>query len=303
IEFSRLGINYTVMSKRKLRKLVEEGLVSGWDDPRMPTLCGLRRRGYTPKSIRDFTDRIGVSKVNSTVDYSLLEACLRDDLNAHATRAMAVLKPIQLKITNLPDDYSEEFEVENNPEDPTAGTRKVTFSNNLWIEDEDFMEVPVKKYIRLFPGNEVRLKGAYVVKCTGCEKDENGNVTAVLCEYDPATRGGDTPDGRKVKCTIHWVDSRNCGEAEVRVYDYLFADEDPDAAGKDYIDCLNPTSLEVLKGCKVEASLKDAKYPESYQFLRKGYFVCDNKDSSPEHLVFNRSVPLKETAFKKIMAK
>ena len=228
IEFARLGINYTVMSKRKLRRLVEEGRVSGWDDPRMPTLCGLRRRGYTPKSIRDFTDRIGVSKVTSTVDYSLLESCLRDDLNAHAERVMAVLRPVKLTITNYPEGQSESFDIENNPTDETAGTRPVSFSRELWIEAEDFMEVPVKKYNRLFPGNEVRLKGAYVVRCTGCVKDENGNVTEVLCEYDPATRGGNTPDGRKVRGTIHWVDAANCADAEVRLYDMLFSDPEPD---------------------------------------------------------------------------
>ena len=298
IEFARLGINYTVMSKRKLRRLVEEGRVSGWDDPRMPTLCGLRRRGYTPQSIKDFAERIGVAKVNSTVDYALLEACLRDDLNAHAERVMAVIRPLKLTVTNYPEGQSEEFDVENNPTDENAGTRKVTFSRNLWIEEDDFMAEPVKKYNRFFVGNEVRLKGAYVVKCTGFNTDENGKVTEVLCEYDPATRGGDTPDGRKVRGTVHWVDADNCCDAEVRLYDMLFADPEPDAAGKDFIECLNPNSLETLTGCKVERALENCVATDRFQFLRLGYFAPDNKDSSPEHLVFNRAVALKDS-FKK----
>ncbi len=295
IEFARLGITYTVMSKRKLRRLVEEGRVSGWDDPRMPTLCGLRRRGYTPASIRDFTDRIGVSKVTSTVDYSFLESCLRDDLNAHARRAMAVLRPLKLTVTNYPEGQSETFEIENNPVDENAGTRPVTFSRTLWVERDDFMEEPVKKYNRLFPGNEVRLKGAYIVKCTGCVKDAGGNVTEVLCEYDPATRGGNTPDGRKVRGTIHWVDAANCADAEIRLYDMLFSDPEPDAPGKDYIDCLNPNSLEVLTGCKVEKSLEGCVPTDRFQFLRTGYFAPDNKDSAPGRLVFNRAVALKDS--------
>ena len=298
IEFARLGINYTVMSKRKLRRLVEEGRVSGWDDPRMPTLCGLRRRGYTPKSIRDFTDRIGVAKVPSTVEYAFLESCLRDDLNANARRVMAVLRPVKLTVTNYPEGQSETFDVENNPVDESAGTRPVTFSRSLWIEQEDFMAEPVKKYNRLYPGNEVRLKGAYIVKCTGCITDESGNVTEVLCEYDPETRGGNSPDGRKVRGTIHWVDAANCADAEVRLYDMLFSDPEPDAPGKDFMECLNPDSLEVLTGCKVEKSLLSCEATDRFQFLRLGYFAPDNKDSSPEHLVFNRSVALKDS-FKK----
>ena len=298
IEFARLGINYTVMSKRKLRRLVEEGYVSGWDDPRMPTLCGLRRRGYTPASIRNFCERIGVSKVASTVDYSFLEHCLREDLNLHAQRAMAVLHPVKLRITNYPEGQSETFAVENNPEDETAGTRDVTFSNELWIEVDDFMEEPPKKYNRLFPGNEVRIKGAYIVRCTGCVKDADGNVTEVLCEYDPETRGGNTPDGRKVRGTIHWVDAHNCADAEVRLYDNLFADADPEGDGKDYLECLNPDSLSVLTGCKVEQMLAGAEAPAAFQFLRLGYFAVDNKDSAPGHLVFNRAVALKDS-FKK----
>ncbi len=298
IEFARLGINYTVMSKRKLRRLVDEGYVSGWDDPRMPTLCGLRRRGYTPASIRDFCERIGVAKVTSTVEYSLLEACLRDDLNLNAQRVMAVLRPIKLTITNYEEGRREEFDVENNPTDENAGVRKVTFSRNLWIEAEDFMKEPVKKYNRLYVGNEVRLKGAYIVKCTGFTEDEEGNITEVFAEYDPETHGGNTPDGRKVRGTIHWVDRDNCTNAEIRLYSSLFSDPDPDGGDKDFIQCLNPQSLEVLTGCKVEKSLEGARYPNAYQFLRMGYFCVDNRDSKPGHLVFNRSVALKDS-FKK----
>ena len=311
IEFARLGINYTVMSKRKLRRLVEEGRVSGWDDPRMPTLCGLRRRGYTSKSIRNFCERIGVSKADSTVDYGFLEHCLREDLNETAERTMAVLRPIKLTVTNYPEGQVETLTVENNPLDPAAGTREITFSRDLWIEADDFMETPVPKYKRLTPGGlECRLKGAYLITCTGCVKDENGNVTEVLCTYDPESRGGDPADGRKVKgATIHWVDASDAVDAEVRLYDYLFTDADPDGADKDFIDCLNPNSLEVLQGCKVEKGLvaeaeayekteKAGKTAPSFQFMRLGYFCMDNKDSSPEHLVFNRSVSLKDS-FKK----
>ena len=296
IEFARLGINNTVMSKRKLRALVEGGRVSGWDDPRMPTLCGLRRRGYTPASIRNFCDRIGVAKVNSTVEYSFLEHCLREDLNINARRVMAVLDPIKLIITNYPEGQSESFEVENNPNRPEDGNRTVTFSRELWIEREDFLETPVKGYFRLFPGNEVRLKTAYVVKCTGCKKDENGVATEVYAEYDPQTRGGNTPDGRKVKSTIHWVDAANALDAEIRLYDSLFTVPDPEAG--DFMEVLNPDSLKVLTDCKVEAALAGAKAPASYQFMRQGYFCVDNVDSRPDHLVFNRSVSLKD-GFKK----
>ncbi len=296
IEFARLGINNTVMSKRKLRTLVENNYVSGWDDPRMPTLSGLRRRGYTPASIRNFCERIGVAKVNSTVDYGFLEHCLREDLNESARRTMAVLEPVKLILTNYPEGKTETFEVENNPEKPETGTRSVTFSRELWIEREDFMEVPEKKYFRLFPGNEVRLKTAYVVKCTGCEKDADGKITAVYAEYDPATRGGNTPDGRKVKSTIHWVDASTAADAEVRLYSSLFTVPDPEAG--DYLEELNPDSLKVLTGCKVEPWLASEKAPASFQFLRQGYFCPDNKDSTPEHPVFNRSVSLKD-GFKK----
>ena len=294
IEFSRLGINYTVMSKRKLRRLVEEGYVSGWDDPRMPTLCGLRRRGYTPDAIKTFINRIGVSKVTSTVEYAFLEHCLREELNQTAARRMAVLRPVKLIITNYPEGQTETFEVENNNLDESAGTRPVTFSRELWIEAEDFMEVPEKKYNRFFPGNEVRLKGAYIARCTGCEKDESGNVTAVYCEYDPETRGGDTPDGRKVRGTVHWVNANDCADAEIRLYGNLFSDPEPDAA-EDFITCLDPNSLEVLTGCKVERALEEAAFPQSFQFLRTGYFAVDNKDSAPGHLVFNRAVALKDS--------
>lgn len=296
IEFARLGINNTVMSKRKLRQLVENGSVSGWDDPRMPTLCGLRRRGYTPASIRNFCERIGVAKVNSTVEYSFLEHCLREDLNENAHRTMAVLNPVKLILTNYPEDKTETFDVENNPEHPESGTRPVSFSRELWIEREDFLEVPEKKYFRLFPGNEVRLKTAYVVRCTGCEKDEQGRVTAVTAEYDPATRGGNTPDGRKVKSTIHWVDAKTAKDAEVRLYDSLFTVPDPEAGN--FLDELNPDSLKVLTDCKVEPWLAEAESPASFQFLRQGYFCVDSHDSKPGHPVFNRSVSLKD-GFKK----
>ncbi len=294
IEFARLGINNTVMSKRKLRALVEENHVNGWDDPRMPTLCGLRRRGYTPKAIRSFVDQIGVSKVNSIVEYSFLEHCLRDDLNESAERAMCVIHPVKLIITNYPDGKTEEFEVENNPNRPEDGTRIVTFSRECWIEAEDFMEEPIKKYQRLYPGNEVRLKSTYIVKCTGCKKDENGNVTEVYAEYDPETRGGNTPDGRKVRGTIHWVDASNCTDAEVRLYDNLFTVPDPDSGEGSFLDYLNPGSLEILKNCKAEKNLENAVAPKSFQFMRLGYFCVDNRDSAPGHLVFNRSVSLKD---------
>ena len=297
IEFARLGIDHTVLSKRKLRALVENGYVSGWDDPRMPTLCGLRRRGYTPASIRNFCDRVGVAKSPNTIEYAFLEHCLREDLNETAQRVMAVLKPVKLTITNYPEGQSETFEVENNPGDPDAGTREVTFSRNLWIEADDFLPAPIPKYKRLFPnGPECRLKGAYLITCTGCVQDENGNVTEVLATYDPESRGGNPADGRKVKgATIHWVDAATCRDAEVRQYDNLFLDPDPDAAGKDFLSCLNPNSLEVLTGCKVEASLANAKAPASYQFMRLGYFCPDSKDCTLEHLVFNRSVSLKDS--------
>ena len=312
IEFARLGIDHTVMSKRKLRKLVEENYVSGWDDPRMPTLCGLRRRGYTAASIRNFCERIGVAKSPNVIEYGFLEHCLREDLNANEERTMAVLHPVKLTVTNYPEGQSETFAVENNPTDPTQGTHNITFSRHLWIEEDDFMEVPVSKYKRLTPnGPECRLKGAYLVTCTGCVKDENGRVTEVLCTYDPDSRGGDPADGRKVKgATLHWVDAENCMDAEVRLYDNLFSDATPDGPDKDFLDCLNPESLTVLRGCKVEpemaavAAAFDKKEGRTgvnaptFQFMRVGYFCLDNRDSSAEHLVFNRSVSLKDS-FKK----
>ena len=297
IEFARLGIDHTVMSKRKLRQLVEEGRVSGWDDPRMPTLCGLRRRGYTPKSIRNFCDRVGVTKSDNTIEYAFLEYCLREDLNETARRVMAVLRPVKLVITNYPAGQSETFEVENNPLHPEEGTHTVTFSRELWIEGEDFLSQPVPKYKRLYPnGPECRLKGAYLIKCVGYETDENGNITEIAAEYDPDSRGGNPADGRKVKgATIHWVDASTAVDAEVRLYENLFSDPEPDGLGKDFLECLNPGSLEVLTGCKVEAGLSDAQPSDSFQFLRQGYFCADSKDSKPGHLVFNRSVSLKDS--------
>ena len=296
IEFARLGIDHTVMSKRKLRKLVEEGRVSGWDDPRMPTLCGLRRRGYTPQSIRNFCERIGVAKNPSTVEYAFLEHCLREDLNETAQRVMAVLNPVKLVITNYPEGKTELFEVENNPNRPEDGTREVSFSRELWIEAEDFLEAPIPKYKRLYPGNEVRLKGAYLVTCTGCKKNADGSIAEIYAEYDPDSRGGNPADGRKVKgATIHWVDALTAKDAEVRLYDNLFSDAEPDAADKNFLDCLNPDSLEILTGCKVEASLDGAVPPGRFQFMRLGYFCLDSKDSREGHLVFNRSVSLKDS--------
>ena len=312
IEFARLGIDHTVMSKRKLRALVEEGRVSGWDDPRMPTLCGLRRRGYTAASIRNFCERIGVAKSPNVVEFGFLEHCLREDLNATAERAMAVLRPIKLTITNYPEGRSEVFQVENNPTDPTQGTHEITFSRHLWMEADDFLEQPIPKYKRLFPdGPECRLKGAYLVKCTGCVKDERGHITEVLCEYDPNSRGGDPADGRKVKgATLHWVDAENCLEAEVRLYDNLFSDAQPDGPDKNFLDCLNPESLSILTGCKVEKGMaavaaefdkrenRTGTNAPTFQFMRTGYFCMDNRHCTADHLVFNRSVSLKDS-FKK----
>ena len=312
IEFARLGIDHTVMSKRKLRALVEDGRVSGWDDPRMPTLGGLRRRGYTAASIRNFCERIGVAKSPNVVEFGFLEHCLREDLNATAERTMAVLRPVKLTVTNYPEGQSEVFQVENNPTDPAQGTHEITFCRHLWMEADDFLEQPVPKYKRLYPdGPECRLKGAYLVKCTGCVKDENGNVTEVLCEYDPNSRGGDPADGRKVKgATLHWVDAENCLDAEVRLYDNLFSDAQPDGPDKNFLDCLNPDSLSVLTGCKVEKGMaavaaefdkrenRSGTNAPTFQFMRTGYFCMDNRDCSAEHLVFNRSVSLKDS-FKK----
>ena len=312
IEFARLGIDHTVMSKRKLRRLVEENYVSGWDDPRMPTLCGLRRRGYTAAAIRSFCERIGVAKSPNTIEYGFLEHCLREDLNATAERTMAVLRPIKLTVTNYPEGRSEVFQVENNPTDPTQGTHEITFSRHLWMEADDFLEQPIPKYKRLFPdGPECRLKGAYLVKCTGCVKDERGHITEVLCEYDPNSRGGDPADGRKVKgATLHWVDAENCLDAEVRLYDNLFSDAQPDGPDKNFLDCLNPESLSILTGCKVEKGMaavaaefdkrenRTGTNAPTFQFMRTGYFCMDNRHCTADHLVFNRSVSLKDS-FKK----
>ncbi len=297
IEFARLGINNTVMSKRKLRALVEEGYVRGWDDPRMPTLCGLRRRGYTPRSIRNFTDRNGVSKVNSIVEYAFLEHCLREDLNETAQRAMAVIRPVKLVIENYPEGMTEEFEVENNPNRPEDGNRTITFSRECYIEADDFMEEPIKGYQRLYPGNEVRLKSTYIVKCTGCKKDDEGNIVEVYATYDPETKGGNAPDGRKIRGTIHWVDANNCENAEVRLYSNLFTVPDPDTGDKNFLDYLNPDSLEVIENAKLEKSLGTAKLGDGFQFMRLGYF-CVDKDSTADKLIFNRSVSLKD-GFKK----
>ena len=295
-EFARLNITNTVMSKRKLLQLVKEGYVSGWDDPRMPTICGLRRRGYTPESIRMFCEDIGMAKRDNLIDYSRLENALRDDLNKRADRVMAVLNPVKLIIDNYPENTSEQLDAVNNPEDASKGMRKISFSKTLYIERDDFMEDAPKKYFRLTPGNEVRLRYAYVVRCTGCEKDEQGNVTAVHCTYDSLTRGGNTPDGRKIKGTIHWVDADNCLDATVNVFDRLFITEKPDETeeGKTFLDNLNPNSLTVLNGCKVETSLSQAKVQDKFQFERMGYFSVDDS-STQEHLVFNRTVTLKDS--------
>ena len=300
IEFARLNLTYTVMSKRKLLELVDEALVDGWDDPRMPTLCGLRRRGYTPEAIRNFCQRIGVAKFNSTVDIQLLEHCLREDLNRRAARVMAVLRPLRVVIDNYPEDQVEELDAVNNPEDPEAGTRKVPFSRVLYIERDDFREDPPKKFFRLAPGREVRLRYAYFVKCVDVVKDETGQVIELRCTYDPETRGGNAPDGRKVKATLHWVSAKQALKAEVRLYDHLFAKEYPEEAAKgapegaDFKANLNPNSLETLTGCRVEPSLVGATPEGRYQFERLGYF-CADRDSSGERLVFNRTVSLRDT--------
>ncbi len=297
IEFARLNLSCTVMSKRKLLELVESGHIGGWDDPRMPTLCGLRRRGYTPESIRNFCRRIGVNKFNSTVDIALLEHCLRKDLNKRAPRVMGVLRPLRVVIDNYGEDKSEELDAVNNPEDAAAGTRKVPFSRVLYIERDDFREDPPRKFFRLAPGREVRLRYAYFITCTDVVKDpQTGEVVELHCTYDPATRGGDAPDGRKVKGTLHWVSAAHALEAEVRLYDHLFTKENPNdaAEGADFKANLNPDSLETLAACRVEPSLAAAKPGFRCQFERRGYF-CVDPDSSPERLIFNRTVTLKDT--------
>ncbi len=293
IEFARLNINYCITSKRKLLEMVNEGIVSGWDDPRMITLCGMRRRGYPAAAIRDFISRIGVSKADSTVDYGLIEACVRDNLNANAPRAMAVLRPLKVVIDNYPDGQTEELEVEIHPDHTEWGKRKVIFSKEIFIEQDDFMAEPVKKYFRLFPGNEVRLKSAYLVKCVSYDTDENGNVICVHCTYDPDSRGGNAPDGRKVKGTIHWASAEGSVKAEIRLYDRLFTVENPaDESNGTYRDFLNPDSLVVLKDCLVEKGIaENIKAGDTFQFMRQGYF-CADKDSDGERIVFNRTVPL-----------
>jgi len=296
IEYGRLNLAYAVMSKRSLRQLVEEGHVADWDDPRMPTICGMRRRGYTPEALRSFIGELGVTKSEGFVDPAFLEYCLRQDLNRRSPRAMAVLDPLKIVITNYPEGEIEELEAINNPEDPSAGTRVVPFSKTLYIEREDFAEDPPKKFYRLAPGREVRLRYAYFITCTDVVKDEAGNIVELRCTYDPATRGGDAPDGRKVKATLHWVSAQHAIDAEVRLYAHLFTKEDPTRVeeGQTWLDNLNPYSLVVLEGCKLEPSLATAKPGERYQFERKGYF-CVDPDSAPGKLVFNRTVTLRDT--------
>ncbi len=295
IEFARLSVSHTVLSKRKLLELVKEGRVSGWDDPRMPTISGLRRRGYTPEAIRNFCEIIGVAKANSIVDLALLEDCVREDLNKQAPRVMAVLRPLKVVIVNYPEGQVEELDAINNPEDPAMGTRKVPFSRVLYIERDDFMEAPPKKFYRLAPGREVRLRYAYFIKCVDIVKDpKTGEVIELHCTYDPATRGGDAPDGRRVKATLHWVSADRACDVDVRLYETLFTKRDAGEVeeGGDWKSNLNPNSLQVLKACKVEPSLKNAAPGSRVQFERLGYFCVDAKDSSPENLVFNRTVTL-----------
>jgi glutaminyl-tRNA synthetase len=297
IEFARLNLTYTVMSKRKLRAMVEEGRVSGWDDPRMPTLCGMRRRGFTAAAIHAFMDRTGVAKRNSTVDIGLLEHAVREDLNKHALRYMAVLRPLKVVIENYPEDQVEEFEVAANPEDPSLGNRKVPFSKVIYIEQDDFRETPPPKYHRLYPGNEVRLRGAYYVTCTAVMKDPaTGEIAELRCTYDPASRGGSSPDGRRIKGTIHWVSAAHSSTAEVRLYDHLFARPDPEAdEEKDFHEFLNPDSLEVLTDCRIEAGMRDLAPGTRCQFERIGYFCVDTRDSLPGKPVFNRTVTLRDS--------
>jgi glutaminyl-tRNA synthetase len=296
IEFARLNLNYTIMSKRRLIELVDNGHVNGWDDPRMPTLSSLRRRGYTPEVIRNFIERVGVAKADSVIDIALLEHCLREDLNKRAPRVMAVLHPLKVIIDNYPEDKTEELDAINNPEDESMGTRKVPFSRVLYIEQDDFREDPPKKYFRLAPGREVRLRYAYFIICVDVVKDKNGNVAELHCTYDPKTRGGDSPDGRKVKGTLHWVSAQHAINAEVRLYDRLFTKQNPNEVepGKDFTANINPKSLEVLTDCQIEPSLKNSKSGDRFQFERKGYF-CVDPDSTPEKLVFNRTVSLRDT--------
>ena len=296
IEFARMNLNYTLTSKRKCLKLVNDKIVSGWDDPRMGTLCGMRRRGYPSEAIRDFCNKIGVAKANSVIDFSLLEFCVRENLNENAPRAMAVLRPIKLIIDNYPDGQSEELRVEINPQKPELGKRTVLFSKNLWIESDDFMEEAPKKYFRLSLGREVRLKSAYYVTATSCVKDANGNITEIHATYDPETRGGDAPDGRKVKGTIHWVSADFSKNATVNLYERLFNVENPSDESKvgSFEENLNPNSVEVLKNCKIEDCLTGLKPGDTFQFLRLGYF-CVDKDSTDKNIIFNRTVALKDS--------
>ncbi|MDA1305872.1 MAG: glutamine--tRNA ligase/YqeY domain fusion protein [Acidobacteria bacterium] len=294
IEFARLNLSYTVMSKRKLLHLVNEGHVHGWDDPRMPTLSGVRRRGFTPEAIRRFCEEIGVAKRENLIDVGLLEFCVREDLNTRAPRAMAVLKPLKLIIDNYPEGQSEEFTVANHPDRPELGTRTVPFSREIYIEQDDFMEEPPKKFFRLAPGREVRLRNAYFVTCQEVIKDANGSITALRCTYDPATKGGDAPDGRKVKGTLHWVSAAHAIDAEVRLYERLFTDETPGAGESDFLTQINPGALAVLTGCKLEPSLAEVTSGARYQFERTGYF-CVDPDTAPGTLVFNRTVTLKDS--------
>lgn len=296
IEFARMNLNYTLTSKRRCLKLVQDGIVDGWDDPRMSTLCGMRRRGYTPESIRDFCERIGVAKANSVIDYAMLEACVREDLNKRAPRAMAVLDPIKLVVDNYPEDLVEKFEVEVNPEDPSMGMREVEFSKYLYIEREDFREEAPNKYKRMVPGREIRLKGAYYVTATGCEKDEDGNITVVHCDYAPDSKGGDTEDKRKVKGTIHFVSAAHAVDAEIRLYDRLFTVPNPsDETGvESFTENINPNSVVIMPSAKIESSLRNAQVGDKFQFMRQGYF-CVDKDTTPEKLVFNRTVGLKDS--------
>ena len=292
IEFARLNLNYCLTSKRKCLRLVQDNIVTGWDDPRMATLCGMRRRGYPAEAVRNFVDKIGVSKANSVVDYGLLESCVRDVLNANAPRAMAVIEPLKVVIDNYPEGKTETITVECHPDHPEMGTREVTFSREIYIEQGDFMIDPPKKYFRLYPGNEVRLKGAYFAKCVSYETDENGNVTVVHCTYDEASKGGESPDGRKVKGTLHWVSADDCVDAEIRLYDRLFNAENPsDETNGDFTTNLNPDSLVVRTGCKLEGGLKDIKEGDVFQFMRQGYF-CVDKDSTPDRIILNRTVQL-----------
>jgi glutaminyl-tRNA synthetase len=298
-EFARLNLTYTVMSKRKLHELVTQGIVNGWDDPRMPTLMGIRRRGYTPAAVRAFCERIGVGRSDSWIDMSILEECVREGLNESAPRVLAVLRPLKVVIDNYPVDQADDFDAANHPQKPEMGSRAVTFTRELFIEQDDFMEDPPKGFFRMTPGSEVRLRYAYIVRCTGVIKDENGTVLEVHCEYDPASRGGSAADGRKIKGTIHWVSASHALDVEVRLFDRLFTDPNPDRGGVDYKQFLNPDSIETLTAAKLEAGIVTADSETRFQFERQGYFRLDPQDSLPDRLVFNRIVTLKDAWTKK----